>query len=116
MKAKNQKRENRIKEKAINKERKLILTRLKDIVNVSKSIARKWDRNTIPLKTLKLTLRLAKAKVTGDEYQIEHATAFNNTLDSLYDGCAEIAKNMNSENIPVSEIENGIDLIKIAYN
>jgi hypothetical protein len=98
------------------KTRKLVYKNLDSIYKASKSIASNWDAKTIPLETLKIIVDKSMLSVnTG----IKELDLFNinycNMLDTFYKTCAKISRKMNSKSIPISEIKNGINIMKSAY-
>lgn len=98
------------------KTRKLINRNLDAIYKTSKSIASEWDKKTIPLKALKTIVDKSKPSVNTESKEVnEFIKSYNKCLDSLYKSCVEIASKMNSKDIPVSQIKNGINIIKTAY-
>jgi hypothetical protein len=97
------------------KARKIVYKHLDTIYNSSKQIANKWDKNTIPLSMFGTLID--KSKIKTDEKSLkDFQQTFNNCLDKLLSTCQLIAKRMNSKDVPISEIKNGINIIKTAYN
>jgi hypothetical protein len=98
------------------KTRKLVYKNLDSIYKASKGIASNWGTKTIPLETLKIIIDKSKPSINTS---IKELDLFNinycNMLDTLYKTCAEISRKMNSKNIPISEIKNGINIMKSAY-
>ena len=84
---------------------------LDNIILSSKRIAKEWDRNTIPLITLKEMLKNAYLKLDAENFKV-FETEFNKTIDIFYDTCQNKAESMNSKSIPVSFIEICINKIK----
>lgn len=85
------------------------------ISRTAKEIAKMWDVKTIPLATLKVMIDKSKPKETTDPLFDEFIIQFNKSLDSLYIACCAIAKKMNSKNIPLTELNNGLRIIRNAY-
>ena len=93
------------------KVKSLVFEMLDNIVLSSKRIAKEWDRNTIPLITLKEML--SNAYLTLDDNALKNfETNFNKTIDVFYDTCENKAESMDSKSIPVSFIEICINKIK----
>lgn len=95
--------------------KKMVVKNLNGISKTAKEIAKEWDAMTIPLTTLKVIIDKSKPSKTNDNKLDEFIIAYNNTLDSLYKGCCDIAKKMNSKNIPLSQLNNGLTIIKNAF-
>jgi len=95
---------------------KMVFKNLDNIFKSSKVIAKDWGTTTIPLSTLKIIIDKSKpSDKTGNEIVDSFNKQFCKTLDSLYTGCKEVSKKMNSKNISLSSLEFGINVIKTAF-
>lgn len=101
----------------IRKLRRIVFKNLDKIYSVSKEIAGRWDKNTIPLKTLKEIINRSKVSTnTGNKIIDNHNEKYNKCLTSLYLSCVKIAEKMESKSISLSVIKEGIEIIKSAYH
>jgi hypothetical protein len=100
------------------KARKMFFTNLDRIYTTSKDICNLWKTETLPLTSLKEIIKLSKPETKGvtDKNALTLLTQFNSTLDQLYISCEKAAKKMNSKNVPLAVIKQGIDMIKTAFN
>jgi hypothetical protein len=104
-----------MKRKTERKMKRIVFKNLNGISKASKEIAKEWGVMTIPLSTLKVIIDKSKPSKTNDKALDEFIIQYNKTLDSLYKGCCDIAAKMNSKNIPLSQINNGLAIIKNAF-
>lgn len=101
----------------IQKLRRIVFKNLDKIYSVSKEIADRWDKNTIPLKTLKEIINRSKVSAnTGNKIVDDHNEKYNKCLTTLYLSCVKTAKRMDSKSVPLSIIKEGIEIIKSAYH
>jgi hypothetical protein len=103
-----------MKRRTERKMKKMVINNLNGISKTSKEIAKEWDILTIPLTTLKVIINKSKPTKTNSSLD-EFITQYNKTLDSLYKGCCDIAAKMNSKNIPLTQLDNGLRMIKNAF-
>ena len=95
--------------------KRMVSKNLNSISKTAKDIAKEWDAMTIPLSTLKVIIDKSKPAKSKNSALDEFIINYNNTLDSLYKGCCDIAKKMNSKNIPLTQLNNGLSIIKNAF-
>lgn len=94
---------------------RLVNNNLDLIYNSSKKIAQDWDKNTIPLTTLKVIIEKAKPKVSDDKEINEFRKQYNITLDTLFSELSEIAAKMESKSIRIDTIKFAITMIKDTF-
>ena len=95
---------------------RIVNKNLEGIYNNASSIAKGWDRNTIPLTTLKEILDKSKPSIKTDNKTVnEFNLKYSKTLDLLYSVLSNISANMNSKDIALSEILKGIIIIKDSF-
>ena len=98
--------------------KKQIFNNIKSLKKTVNTIAKKWDKKTIPLTTLKLLID--KIKVSSYDRQDKELAnlfeSYNNVIESLYDACDKTSKSMNSNEIPVEYFNNCIHVIHENFN
>ena len=104
-------RESKVRKKLV----KMVYDNLDSISNAANEIANEWEIKTIPISTFREIIKISKPSNVNDKNLKEFIYQYNVTLDSLFTACFKIAKRMNSKNIPLTKIEQGINRIKIAY-
>ena len=97
------------------KMKRMVVKNINGISKTAKSIAKEWDAMTIPLSTLKVIIDKSKPSKTNDSSLDEFIFQYNKTLDSLYKVCCDISAKMNSKNIPLSQLNNGLTIIKNTF-
>lgn len=96
--------------------RRMTFKHLDAMMRSIRNIAKKWDRNTIPTITLKEVIKKSKPSPTTKDKDVdEFMIKFGITLDKLYNSCLASAKAMNTTNIPVSVIQDGVNIIKGSF-
>ena len=102
-----------------NKIRRLFFKNLNALYNTANSIAKKWNKKSIPLNLLEELIEKAKFNkpVTNNNIRVEKAiTDIENSdhkvMNSLYKACEAAAKSMNSKEVPLTILKHGIDIIK----
>lgn len=91
---------------------KIVNTNLDGIYKTSKSIAKDWSQNVIPLTALRTIIDKSKPSPNTDEVINEFNKNYSITLDTLYIDLSKVSKNMNSKNIALSEILKGVNIVK----
>ena len=106
----------KISKAVIKKIIKIVNVNLNVIYNSSLKIAKAWDRNTIPLTTLKEIIEKSKPSTTTSIEAVNEFNAkYSKTLDSLYDVMSSHSSKMGSENIALSVLLQGINIIKANF-
>jgi len=89
---------------------------LDNIYTVSIEIGNQWSQKAIPLTVFKEIIDKSKPTIkTKDEQINQFNTKYCETLDAFYSGICKVSTKMNSKNIALSEIKNGVQLIKKSF-
>ena len=95
---------------------KLISNNLDAIYNAARNIAKDWDKNTIPVDTLRVILDKSKPSVnTGIKELDLFNMRYGKTLDTLFEELKKISRKMDSKSVPLTQLKNGINIIKKAF-
>ena len=95
--------------------KKLIYNNLNGIYKTAKNIANDWDAKAIPLNTLRVIIDKSKPSLINNPEADIFIKQYNATLESLFTGCEKITSKMNTNKIPLTELEKGILIIKRAF-
>ena len=97
-----------------NKIRRLYFKNLNALYNTAKSIAKKWNKKSIPLNLLKELIEKAKFRNLDktDKILCDFEQKNHKVMNSLYEACEAAAKSMNSKEFPLTVLKHGIDIIK----
>ena len=87
---------------------RVIKKQLDRIHSTSFEIAQQWDKHAIPLTTLK---SIIKKSIPQDlPGWTEFIKIWKQSMDDFYKDCERVAKTMDSKEIPVQYIKDGIDI------
>jgi len=87
----------------------IVIDNYNGIYKASKKIAKEWDKQTIPLTTLRIMLD--KIIVKDIDIPKDIKDKFNNLTDGIYTICKDRADQMNTKDISVSLIGDCVNIV-----
>lgn len=108
---------NKIEKRNLRILRNLIIKNFDDLLKVNKKIMKKWDKATVSLTVLKETIELSKFKnpEKDNEALIKFEKSHHEMMDLIYETCCNIAKRMNSKDIPLTILNNCVYNCKTSF-